>query len=249
MTVTYPPTEPVFANAAEDNTVSSFEPARYLKRVNGADYLEVKWRLVWLRDRHPDADITTKLHLLQDNLAVFVCHIVLPNGGGSATGWGSETAGDFRDYIEKAETKSIGRALAALGFGTQFSGDLNEGTRIVDNPTQMSARGSAASNVVPINGSAPSRVVVDKETGEITRQKLTINELTEGIKSFREVIHWSAQDVLKEAEKFRWNMKQKTGLELMYGHLEEIAVRIASDDDDDEEEEETEDVDWSEESR
>ncbi len=117
-----------------------FEPARFLTRVNGSDYLEVKWRLVWMRDRHPDAVVETELVTHQDNTAVFRARIVIPDGG-SATGWGSETAGDFRDYLEKAETKAIGRALAALGFGTQFCPDFEFGAaagRVVDAPVKMS---------------------------------------------------------------------------------------------------------------
>ena len=50
--------------------------------------------------------------------------MTLPNGA-SATGWGSETSHDFADYIEAAETKALGRALAALGFGTQFTRDYD----------------------------------------------------------------------------------------------------------------------------
>jgi uncharacterized protein YbdZ (MbtH family) len=118
----------------------AFEPAKYLSRVSGADYLEVKWRLVWLRDRHPDASIETMLVSHEDNIAVFRAHVEIP-GGGSATGWGSESAGDFRDYLEKAETKAIGRALAALGFGTQFCPDHEFGAasgRIVDAPVKVS---------------------------------------------------------------------------------------------------------------
>ena len=36
--------------------------------------------------------------------------------GGIATGYKSEKAASFPDYIEKAESGSIGRALAALGY-------------------------------------------------------------------------------------------------------------------------------------
>ena len=116
-----------------------FEPARYLTRVNGSDYLEVKWRLVWLRDRHPDASIETELASHQDNVAVFRARIAIPDGG-TATGWGTEAASDFRDYLEKAETKAIGRALAALGFGTQFCPDFEFGAaagRVVDSPVKV----------------------------------------------------------------------------------------------------------------
>lgn len=124
---------------------STFEPAKYLTRVSGSDYLEVKWRLVWLRDRHPDALVETQLVSHDDNTAVFRAAVTIPNGG-SATGWGSESAGDFRDYLEKAETKAIGRALAALGFGTQFCPDFEFGAaigRVVDSPVK-DARGDRA---------------------------------------------------------------------------------------------------------
>jgi hypothetical protein len=81
-----------------------------------------------------------------DNTAVFRAMVSIP-GGGSATGWGSESAGDFRDYLEKAETKAIGRALAALGFGTQFCPDFEFGAaagRVVDSPVKVPARARPA---------------------------------------------------------------------------------------------------------
>lgn len=124
------------------SVATPFEPARFLTRVNGSDYLEVKWRLVWLRDRHPDATVDTELVSHNDNTAVFRARILIP-GGGSSTGWGSETTGDFRDYLEKAETKAIGRALAALGFGTQFCPDFEFGAavgRVVDAPVKVAGR-------------------------------------------------------------------------------------------------------------
>ena len=36
-----------------------FRASRYLTKLNGKDYLEVKWRLLWLRTEHPDAVIVT----------------------------------------------------------------------------------------------------------------------------------------------------------------------------------------------
>lgn len=104
-------------------TVEQFDPAKYLMNLNGrGEYLEVKWRLLWLRTEHPDATIATELVRFEERDAIFKAQITIP-GGGSATGWGSESAGDFRDFLEKAETKAIGRALAALGYGTQFCQD------------------------------------------------------------------------------------------------------------------------------
>jgi hypothetical protein len=121
------------------SAATPFEPARFLTRVNGSDYLEVKWRLVWLRDQHPDATVETELVSHNENTAVFRARVAIP-GAGSSTGWGSETAGDFRDYLEKAETKALGRALAALGFGTQFCPDFEFGAavgRVVDAPVKV----------------------------------------------------------------------------------------------------------------
>ena len=113
--------------------MTSFDPSRYVKRLRGGEYLEVKYRLLWFRQEHPDAVIETELteHRPGD-YAVFRCRIVVP-GGGSATGWGSETASDFSDYLEKAETKAVGRALAALGYGTQFAIEFSE-PELVDSP-------------------------------------------------------------------------------------------------------------------
>jgi hypothetical protein len=116
----------------------TFDPSKHLRPMKGgAEYLDVKWRLVWLRQEHPDAEIETRaLEHEPGKWAAFVARVALP-GHGSATGHGSESAGDFRDYYEKAETKALGRALAALGYGTQFVGDeLDEGERIADSPVE-----------------------------------------------------------------------------------------------------------------
>jgi hypothetical protein len=102
----------------------SFDASKYLTDLRGRDYLEVKWRLLWLRTEHPEANIQTELVKHEESLALFRAHVMIPNGG-EATGWGSETASDFHDYIEKAETKALGRALAALGYGTQFCEDFD----------------------------------------------------------------------------------------------------------------------------
>lgn len=162
-----------------------FDPMRYLTKVNGRDYLTVQWRLVWLRAVHPLAQIETELVKVANGGAIFRATITLPPDhvrlvsqedgtiearawSASATGYGSETAEDFPDYLEKAETKAIGRALAALGFGTQFAQEFGE--PIVDAPAARPARPApqrqsqrqsqpappARSDTVSPLGSAPS---------------------------------------------------------------------------------------------
>ncbi|MGI8406027.1 MAG: hypothetical protein ACR2OE_14915 [Thermomicrobiales bacterium] len=112
---------------------SDFDPSKHLIKLKGKDYLEISWRLVWFRQVYPQGIIQTSIVELKDDSAIFSAHIETGLGG-VAEGYGSETRKDFGDFIEKASTKAIGRALAALGFGTQFAPELEEGERIVDSP-------------------------------------------------------------------------------------------------------------------
>ena len=126
--------------AAEPTALRSFDPTRHLSLINGNEYLEVKRRIVWLRTEHLEAEIDTNLETYTGTEAVFKATVRIP-GLGSATGWGSEDAQSFGDFIEKAETKAIGRALGALGYGTQFTRDFEFGSdqgRVVDSPVQRS---------------------------------------------------------------------------------------------------------------
>lgn len=126
---------------------AGFDPSRYLRKMGQSDYLDVKWRLVWLRQKDPDARIDTVLVEHAGDSAVFRARVVMTTGA-EATGWGSETMSDFRDYLEKAETKALGRALAALGFGTQFTPDydleqepgLSGRERIADSPIDFASQ-------------------------------------------------------------------------------------------------------------
>jgi hypothetical protein len=134
----------------EKSERAAFEPGKYLSKVNGSDYLEVKWRLLWFRTEHPDGEIETELIEHRNGVAVFRARVRVP-GGGSATGWGSETLDDFHDYLEKAETKALGRALAALGYGTQFCPDFEFGAterRVVDAPVDLAHLAARRGNEV-----------------------------------------------------------------------------------------------------
>jgi len=100
------------------------------------DYLEVKWRLCWFRDRYPHGTIETE-ELCVDLAQGYARYKarVTDGEGGSATGHGTETKADFTDYCERAETRALGRALAAMGIGTQFVGaELDELPHVADAP-------------------------------------------------------------------------------------------------------------------
>lgn len=119
-----------------------FNPAEHLIKLKGKDYLEVKWRLVWFREEHPDWAITTLMtdHDKENKHCIFKATIADETGRVVSQGTGSESIKDFTDYIEKAETKAVGRALAMMGYGTQFAPELEEGERIVDAPVESKER-------------------------------------------------------------------------------------------------------------
>ena len=129
--------------------------------LKGKPYLQVAHRIAWLADEVPNYDITTKPLQLEEDAAVYVATISIleKNAEGvwhvakKATATKSETKKGFADFIEKAETGAIGRALAMLGYGTQFTGDeLDEGLRLADSPTQTVSRGSSAPAAKPTGG-------------------------------------------------------------------------------------------------
>lgn len=113
-----------------------FNPKEHLMDLKGKSYLQVMWRLVWFREDKPLWSIDTKLEQLTENHAVFSAKIYDENGIQKSAGYGSESVKDFKDFIEKAETKAVGRALAMLGYGTQFAPEMDEGERIVDSPVE-----------------------------------------------------------------------------------------------------------------
>lgn len=118
--------------------MDKFDPNEHLVDLKGKKYLPVAPRIAWFRQEKPCWRINTELiefkHENNYGLAVFHCKIYDENGNVVSTGYGSETLSDFRDYFEKAETKAIGRALAALGYGTLFALELDEGDVIADAP-------------------------------------------------------------------------------------------------------------------
>lgn len=114
-----------------------FNPNEYLTKIKGKDYLEVKYRLVWMRSEHPDWGIETEIVNSVAGAAQIKATIKDQTGRILSQAHKMETKSGFPDYLEKAETGAIGRALAMCGYGTQFTADeLDEGKRIVDAPVE-----------------------------------------------------------------------------------------------------------------
>jgi hypothetical protein len=94
----------------------------------GAEYLPVQARVHWYRTLNPLGRIETEMLFFEPNAQIAVFRASVYNGDGQllATATKMETAKGFADYLEKAETGAIGRALALAGYGTQFAPELLE---------------------------------------------------------------------------------------------------------------------------
>ncbi len=145
----------------EQAPTKEFNPNEHLLRIQGKDYLPVRWRLVWFHQATGSRAgyVTVELdHDRQQGFAKFftiawdgndetwrhvnIRGVEIDVCGRVATGEGSETRADFNEYYEKAATKALGRALAGLSFGTQFAPELDEKQRIVDSPVERPNRGA-----------------------------------------------------------------------------------------------------------
>lgn len=111
-----------------------------LLNLKGKEYLQVAHRLIILDETYESYTVNTELIQVSDVSAVSKATIIVfdKNTGKvlrSVTSTKRETQKDFPDFIEKAETGSIGRALALIGIGTQFcTQDMDEGMRLADSP-------------------------------------------------------------------------------------------------------------------
>lgn len=136
-----------------------FDPAKRLRTIRGVGVYMPAWdRLAWLRSDHPEAEMEQEHVRIDADIAIFRTTIKIPDGG-SAVGYGSETAGDFRDYIEKAATKSMARALSALGYGTK---DVERGEALADAPVNFPPRQPAR----PPGNGPQEAAARDRDRGE-----------------------------------------------------------------------------------
>ena len=128
----------------EEKIKSRFNPEEHLITIEDKDgakkkYLEVQWRIVWFRADHGDTwGIVPNLEHLDANAAVASTEIRDPDGIVVAKGYGRALAVESERYVETACTRATGRALALMGYGTQFADSsprdeipVDSGVRIV----------------------------------------------------------------------------------------------------------------------
>jgi len=151
-----------------------------LMNLKGKDYLMVAYRLIWFTEENPSYDIVTNYLNLTDDQTVAHITVRIFNPEGklvkSASGTKRETKKDFPDHTEKAETGALGRALAMLGYGTQFAiQDLDEGQRLADSPLSV-----VASEAKVLKSSFRKPPVVRQEDAP-TKDAAPVNPKTETV--------------------------------------------------------------------
>ena len=147
---------PVTDGSTREVHHSIFDPMKYMLKLpqhrkvslpNGqvrfekteADYLPVAARIAWFRKEHMYWSIVTEIEHLADKAVVMKATIKDSFGHVIATARKKETEAGFPDYIEKAETGAIGRALAMCGYGTLQAPEFDEQDRLADAPVEKNA--------------------------------------------------------------------------------------------------------------
>ena len=138
-------------SSQKHSNINIFDPNKYMLKLpknkkvklsNGqvkwekveTDYLPVAPRIAWFRKDHPDWSIITKAIKSAKKAVVMKAIIKDETGKIIATARKKETESGFSDYIEKAETGAVGRALAMCGYGTLQAPEFDEGERLADAP-------------------------------------------------------------------------------------------------------------------
>lgn len=144
---------PKAAGPKSQTNSSTFDPMKYMLKLpkakkvklsNGqvrwqqteADYLPVAARIAWFRREHSSWSIITKVVQLANKAVIMKAVIKDENGRIIATARKKETEIGFPDYIEKAETGAVGRALAMCGYGTLQAPEFDECERLADSPVE-----------------------------------------------------------------------------------------------------------------
>lgn len=127
-----------------------------LMNLKGKDYLMVAHRLIWFNETSERFHIDTDFLKIDDEQSVARAKVTVFDKEGKeikhATATKRETKKDFPDHTEKAETGAIGRALALMGYGTQFAvADLDEGSRLADAPLASVPKATATVTVTADN--------------------------------------------------------------------------------------------------
>ena len=140
---------------SELNRVDGFDPTRFMMKFTEVDengqpsermYLEVAYRKLWFRLKHPEGAIRKFIREVNDQFAIMEARVYLDRKDPEESYIANaivkryfhpeDKLGD--KYLEIAETAAVGRALADAGFGIQFTDSSeNPESGVVDSPIGM----------------------------------------------------------------------------------------------------------------
>lgn len=170
----------------------------------GQQYLKAAYRVLWMRDEHPDWSIVTSVIYADYDKGFCVMQATVLDGNGRvmATAHSEEPRGKL-PYLKKAETGAIARALGLCGYGTIF-GDMDEDSdenSMADSPRAAPARATPIVKTTPVvappQPSAPVELtakdyrdlfIVDACSLGITAEQMKPAELTKWAKAITQEI-------------------------------------------------------------
>jgi hypothetical protein len=144
-----------------------------LTDIKGNAYLPARQRVRWMREEHKaDWSVLTSIVDMDfvKGYAIVRAEVTDKDGRVIASAFKTGTRQAFHDFLEKAETGAIGRALALCGYGTEDALDLDEEGAIADAPVQKNASpapsGAPAPKAAKAPRSAPQPAPSPAPTGE-----------------------------------------------------------------------------------
>lgn len=172
---------PVLAPDAPPPPEPTWRPGRdkFTKVRGGGDYLGVRYRLLWMRAEHPSWTTKVVPHTIDwdAGIAIIVGQIYDETGRLIAEDMKTETRKDFGDFVEKACTGALGRALACAGYGTEGALELDEGVsertgdlRIADAPVNAAPITITPSNIPGIKHGGRSGLITTAQLQAIARK-------------------------------------------------------------------------------
>jgi hypothetical protein len=152
----------------------------------GGKYLKARDRIVWMRgepEQHPDWTIDTvpeevvrgtlkNKNEVTGGYARIRANVYDETGRLIASGTKTEFSERFMDFVEKAETGAIARALAVAGYGTEAALDLDEGLeadRIADAPVASRPITISSSNIEGLVQGGRSKHATTAQLNEVER--------------------------------------------------------------------------------
>ena len=180
----------------------------------GGLYLPVRRRVGWMRgypEVHPTWTIDTyaeevvrgtfKNGKVEGGYARYRANVFDESGRLISTGTKTEYSERFLDFVEKAETGAIGRALAVAGYGTEAAVDLDEGLdqeRIADAPVTPSRPINIAASSIPgVRPGGRPAAIQNAQIQEIARLNKTLG-LGMGLTHFMEAVKGEEMPPLEE---------------------------------------------------